>query len=535
MLHEIRGLVVPTLLGLTVAALLGGIAYPWLFWIAALTGALLIVGLYDLVQTRHSILRNYPVLGHLRYVIEDLGPELHQYVVESNTQGRPFDRDRRSLMYARAKNQLDKKAFGTELDVYGLGYTWITHSMLPKPVAEDPVAQLRVDLGGPACTKPYSASIYNVSAMSFGALSSNAVLALNHGARMGRFAHNTGEGGLSRYHREPGGDLFWQVGTGYFGCRNRDGTFSPELFAETAANDQVKAIEIKLSQGAKPGHGGILPGAKVDAEIAEARGVPIGEDCISPSAHSAFDTPIGLLEFVARLRELSGGKPVGFKMCFGRPEELFAICKAMLETELLPDFITVDGAEGGTGAAPIEFSDHLGTPLKEGLVITHNALTGIGVRDKIKIAASGRLTSAFEIAAAMALGADLCNSARGFMFALGCIQAQKCHTNTCPVGVTTQDHRLSRALVVEPKSERVRNYHENTVHAVAEVVGAAGLEHTDEFELRHVVQRLGPNKVETYDYLYDHFEPGQLLEGRANAELQRFWDAASPKSFRLDG
>ncbi|HIL80649.1 MAG TPA: FMN-binding glutamate synthase family protein [Myxococcales bacterium] len=534
MIHEIRGLVIPTLFILTVAAGLGALTYPVLWVVAAATGALALLGVYDRVQPRHSILRNYPVLGHLRFLLEDFGPELHQYIVESNTMGAPFNRDRRSLMYARAKGDVDKKAFGTELNVYGNGYVWLTHSIAPKPMPKDPVAHLRIDLGGPACTQPYSASVYNISAMSFGSLSANAVLALNEGARRGDFAHNTGEGGLSRYHRQPGGDLIWQVGTGYFGCRNDDGTFSAERFAETAATEAVRAIEIKISQGAKPGHGGILPGGKVSAEIAEARGVPIGQDCLSPSGHSAFDTPIGLLEFVAKLRELSGAKPIGFKLCIGRPEEFFAICKAMVETELLPDFIVVDGGEGGTGAAPIEFSDHLGTPLKEGLLLVHNALEGIGVRDKVKVGASGKLTSAFEMAGALALGADWCNSARGFMFALGCIQAQSCHTNTCPVGVTTQDKSLARALVPADKATRVRNYHANTIHALAEVLGAAGLSHSSELRPRHVVQRLGPNHVETYDQLYEYFETGQLLEGRANATLQRFWDLASPKSFQIE-
>jgi glutamate synthase domain-containing protein 2 len=466
--------------------------------------------------------------------VEDFGPELHQYIVEGNTDGRPFDRDRRSLMYARAKGVVDKKAFGTELDVYGEGYIWITHSIMPKPVPEDPVAHLRTELGGPACTQPYSLSVYNISAMSFGALSSNAVLALNEGARLGNFAHNTGEGGLSRYHREPGGDLIWQVGTGYFGCRNPDGTFNPEKFAEASQLETVKAIELKISQGAKPGHGGILPAAKISPEIAEARGVPMDEDCMSPSGHSAFDTPIGLLEFVNRLRELSGGKPVGFKLCIGRPEEFFAVCKAMIETEQRPDFVTVDGGEGGTGAGPIEFSDHLGRPLKEGLLLVHNALEGIGVRDKVRVGASGKLTSAFEMTAALALGADWCNSARGFMFALGCIQAQKCHTNKCPVGVTTQNKSLARALVPSDKATRVHNYHANTVQALAEVLGAAGLGHSSELRPRHLVQRLSPTHVESYDRLYDHFETGQLLEGRANDALQRYWDLASPKTFRVD-
>jgi glutamate synthase domain-containing protein 2 len=435
-------------------------------------------------------------------------------------------------MYQRAKNVEDKKPFGTELDTYAPGYIWLTHSLAPKPIPEDPVAALRFELGGPDCTQPVSGSVYNISAMSFGALSANAVRALNAGAKRGNFFHVTGEGGISRHHREGGGDLVWQVGTGYFGCRTEDGRFDADMFHEQAVGDQVKAIEIKLSQGAKPGHGGILPGAKVTPEIAEARRVSVGVDCISPSGHSAFSTPIELLEFVARLRDLSGGKPTGFKLCVGRFEEVFAICKAMLETGITPDFITIDGAEGGTGAAPIEFTDRLGTPLKEGLLLVHNAMVGIGMRDRVKLGASGRLISAAEIATACALGADWCNSARGFMFALGCIQAQRCHTNGCPVGVTTQDHKLQRALDPVDKAERVYNFHRNTVHALAEILGAAGLEHPSELRPRHVCQRLSPNEFKYFDALYDFLEPGQLIEGRASDFLQRFWDVARPDTFQ---
>ncbi len=533
-MHRVGSLVMPVLVGLSLLLAFGGMQWPWLWWVLGLvTAPLTLLGFWDVFQKRHSILRNYPVLGHLRFVLEDLGPELHQYVVESNKAGRPFDRDQRSLMYQRAKNVEDKKPFGTELDLHETGYIWLTHSVVPAPVPEHPVEALRVQLGGPQCRHPVSASVYNISAMSFGALSANAVRSLNAGAKKGNFLHNTGEGGISRYHRAGGGGLIWQVGTGYFGCRTDDGRFNPEMFKEQASDDQVKAIEIKLSQGAKPGHGGILPGAKVTPEIAEARRVPVGVDCISPSGHSEFSTPIGLLEFVDRLRTLSGGKPIGFKLCVGRIEEVFAICKAMLETGIAPDFITVDGSEGGTGAAPIEFSDRLGTPLKEGLLLMSNALVGIGFRDRVRIAASGKMVSAAEIAAVLALGADWCNSARGFMFALGCIQAQKCHTNRCPVGVTTQNARLQRALVPADKAERVYHFHRNTVRALAELLGAAGLQHPRELKPRYICQRLSPHKFQYFDRLYDFLEPGQLLEGRANDFLQRFWDEARPDTFHV--
>jgi glutamate synthase domain-containing protein 2 len=523
----------PVFVTLSLLLAVAGTQWPWLWWVLGLlVGPLTLLGLWDLTQKRHSILRSFPILGHLRSLFEDVGPELHQYLVESNKSGRPFNRDQRSLMYQRAKNVGDKKPFGTELDTYAPGHIWITHSLVPAPIPDDPVAALRIQLGGPDCSRPISVSVYNISAMSFGALSANAVRALNAGAKKGGFFHNTGEGGISRYHRSGGGDLVWQVGTGYFGCRTEEGRFDAEMFKDQASDDQVKAIEIKLSQGAKPGHGGILPGAKVTPEIAEARRVAVGVDCISPSGHNAFTTPIGLLDFVERLRELSGGKPIGFKLCVGRFEEFFAVCKAMLETGITPDFITVDGAEGGTGAAPIEFSDRLGTPLKEGVLLVHNALVGIGLRDRVKIGASGKLVSAAEIAFVCALGADLCHSARGFMFALGCIQAQLCHTNRCPVGITTQNQSLQGSLDPADKTERVFNFHRNTVHALAELLGAAGLQHPRDLEPRFMCQRLSPNKFEFFDKLYNFLEPGQLLDGRTDHILQRFWDEAQPDTFR---
>ena len=404
--------------------------------------------------------------------------------MENDTDGRPFDRDTRSVIYERAKNVGDKKPFGTEHDVYDAGYSWMNHSIAPRPMVADPENDLRVTIGGEQCSQPYAASVLNISAMSFGALGEAAVRAMNQGAKAGGFAHDTGEGGLSKYHKEAGGDLIWQIGTGYFGCRDANGDFDPEAFRANATLPQVKMIEIKVSQGAKPGHGGILPAAKVTAEIAEARMVPQGKDVFSPTYHKAFSTPLEMTAFIAQLRELSGGKPVGFKICIGDPREFMAIVKAMLQTGIYADFIVVDGGEGGTGAAPLEFSDSLGAPLNEGLIVVQNTLVGAGIRDRIKIGASGKMVTASAMARSMALGADWCNSARAFMFAVGCIQSQRCHTNKCPVGVTTQDPKLQRALNVPDKAERVHNYHRNTVHALAEMIAAMGLDHTSEHQAR---------------------------------------------------
>ncbi len=491
-----------------------------------------LLGAWDLKQTKHSLPRNYPILGRMRYLLESFGPPVYQYFVEGNKGGRPFNRDQRSSVYQRAKDVTSKKPFGTELDVYLPNYIWFNHSMVPK----DPAPKLpRVTVGGPDCSKPYSASVFNISAMSFGSLSANAILALNKGAQMGNFYHNTGEGAISRYHREYGADLTWQIGSGYFGCRDQNGKFDPQRFAEKAGDDQVKMIEIKLSQGAKPGHGGILPASKITPEIAETRHIPMGVDCNSPAYHSAFSTPIELLEFIAQLRELSGGKPVGFKLCVGQPWEFLAVCKAMLETEITPDYIQVDGGEGGTGAAPLEFSDHIGAPLREGLVFVHNALVGIGVRDQVKLGASGKMVSAGILAAVMALGADWGNTARGFMFAVGCIQAQLCHTNLCPVGVATQDPKLQRALVVPEKAQRVYQYHKNTLHTLNEIVAAVGLEHPSQLTPRHLTQRISPTELKTYDEIYHWVKPGEFLEEMTHPFFSKYWDIARADSFLPKG
>jgi glutamate synthase domain-containing protein 2 len=531
MVHRIRWKVLAAVVTLAlVCVVLGVLNRSWL-WGLTVLGPLLLLGLWDITQTRHSVLRNHPILGHFRFLLEDLGPEIHQYFVESNTGGRPFDRDERSLAYERAKDTIEEKPFGTEIDVYEPGFLWINHSIAAKHPMRDAPRNLRVSVGGPGCNAPYSASVFNISAMSFGALGARAIRALNEGARLGGFAHDTGEGGLSTYHREGGGDLIWEIGTGYFGCRDDNGAFDSERFAHNARLDQVKMIEVKLSQGAKPGHGGILPGRKVTAEIAAARGVEVGRDCISPPSHSAFATPIELVEFLARLRELSGGKPVGFKLCIGHPSEFLAICKAMIETGLPPDFIVIDGKEGGTGAGPIELTDHAGTPLREGLTFARNALVGAGLRDQIRLAASGKLITAFDIAVALALGADWANAARGFMFSLGCIQSQRCHTNECPVGVATQDPRLQRGLVVVDKAERVCSFHHHTVKALAELAASAGLDSPSRLTAGHFYQRFGPGDIRSLDRVYPSVEPGALREGRASEELQAHWERAHAWAF----
>ncbi|MBV6307356.1 FMN-binding glutamate synthase family protein [Candidimonas humi] len=492
-------------------------------------GALALVGVIDQIQARHTIRRNYPVIGNLRFIFESIRPEIRQYFFEDDTQQLPFSRADRSLVYQRAKHEIDKRPFGTQRDVYGTDYEWINHSMDPAHPAD---SDFRITVGGPDCTQPVSLSVLNISAMSFGALSANAVMALNKGALMGNFAHDTGEGGISSYHLTHGGSLIWNIGSGYFGCRDADGHFSEEAFVERATQPSVKMIEIKLSQGAKPGHGGILPGPKVTPEIAAARGVPAWQDCNSPSKHSAFGNPIELMRFVARLRRLSGGKPVGMKLCVGHPWEWFGIAKAMLKTGITPDFIVVDGAEGGTGAAPIEFVDHVGTPLREGLRLVHNTLVGIGLRDRIKLGASGKIISAFDMARTMAMGADWCNSARAFMFAIGCIQAQVCHTGKCPTGVTTQDPKRQAGLVVADKSVRVMQFHHNTLDALAELLGAAGLTHPGELRPHHVARRIANGEVRVLSALFPDLEKGELLAGKFRQTIFRVaWPMAQAESF----
>jgi len=505
---------------------------PVSIWLSLLSLALFILGWHDYRQTHHAILRNYPVTGHLRFMLEYIRPEIRQYFIESDEDNLPFSRNQRAMVYSRAKRQNDKRGFGTIIPVYESHSEWMVHSTSPKHA--DP-KDCRVQIGGPQCRQPYSASIFNISAMSFGSLSPNAIRALNRGAHMGGFAHDTGEGSISAYHREHGGDLIWEIGSGYFGCRNSAGHFDADKFAEQAKSPQVKMIEIKLSQGAKPGHGGVLPAAKVTAEIASTRGVPLGQDCVSPAAHSEFSTPLELVGFIRRLRDLSDGKPVGFKLCIGQPWEWFGIVKAMLQEDVWPDFIVVDGSEGGTGAAPVEFSDHMGMPMREGLRLVHNTLVGVGKRDLLKIGVSGKIISAFDVARALALGADWCNSARGFMFALGCIQSRACHTDHCPTGVATQDPDRQRALVVPDKATRVKNFHDLTVEALAEMVGATGLTHPREIVPEYIMVRDAQGHAVSLASQLPTVEQGALLdEAKLGLLPEPFcseWAAASAEQF----
>lgn len=483
-----------------------------LYWLVAFSIVLLIscIGYYDMLQKKHSITRIYPFVGRLRYVMEELRPKIYQYFIESDTDGRPINRVDRSTIYQRAKKENDTMPFGTQLDVYNEGYEWLCHSISPKDfnsLEKDP----RVLIGNKDCSQPYSCSIYNISAMSYGSLSSNAVEAMNAGAKIGGFAHNTGEGGLSPFHLKHGGDIIWQIGTGYFGCRTKEGNFCPNLFREKASLPQVKMIEIKVSQGAKPGHGGILPASKNTPEIAAIRNIEPNKLVASPPFHTAFTTPKELILFVQKLRELSDGKPVGFKLCIGHKSEFIGICKAMIELDIYPDFITVDGAEGGTGAAPQEFSNYVGAPLLDGLDFVQNILNGLDIRQHIKIIASGKITSGFHIIRAMALGADACYSARAMMMAVGCIQALLCNTNKCPVGVATQDPKLSVGLVVEDKKQRVANFHQGTVQSFVELLGASGLDKMENITRSHIYRRISFQSMLTYEEIFPSYEAGSFL------------------------
>ncbi|MHB8259177.1 MAG: FMN-binding glutamate synthase family protein [Bacteroidia bacterium] len=491
----------------------GSITYYWhpFAWSFIIIIPIILLGIYDMIQPHHSLMANFPVMGRFRWVAEWLRPKLYQYFVESDTDGAPFNRLSRNVIYQRAKKVNDTMPFGTQLNVYDNGYEWLNHSIAPLPhdkIDNNP----RVLVGGDDCKQPYSASIYNVSAMSFGSLSQNAIMALNGGAKLGGFAHNTGEGGLSPYHLSPGGDIIWQIGTGYFGCRNSDGSFHPEEFAKRAAHPNVKMIEIKLSQGAKPGHGGILPAAKVTPEIANIRLVEMGKDVNSPPYHTAFSNPIGLLMFVKQLRDLSGGKPVGFKLCIGQKSQFIAICKAMLKTNIMPDFITVDGGEGGTGAAPMEFSNSVGMPLRDALAFVYDALHGFGLKKHIKIIASGKVHTGFDLVKNFALGADMCNAARAMMISLGCIQALECNNNTCPTGVATQDPKLFKGLNVADKRMRVANFHHQTVKSSVELMAAAGVDHPHKLHRSYIYRRVSANQIQTYAEMYPHLLKGSLLE-----------------------
>jgi len=491
------------------AVVVAGWLYAPLWALFVIVGPIVVLGTYDVLQTENTVLRNFPVVGHLRFLAQGIGPEIHQYFVESDTSGRPFNRNQRDFVNQRANDESETHPFGTQLDVYAEDYEWAPHSVYPEEVMEEVPT---VCVGGDDCTQPYDAALFNISAMSFGSLSANAVLALNAGAAMGGFLHNTGEGGLSKYHLEHGADLTWEIGSGYFGCRTEDGDFDPEQFADKARGETVKMIELKLSQGAKPGHGGVLPASKNTPEIAETRGVEPHQTIVSPAYHRAFSDAEGLLTFVARLRELSGGKPTGFKLCIGGREEFIDICEAMVATGIRPDFVTVDGSEGGTGAAPIELSNRVGMPLEDALVFVEDCLRGYGLRDEIRIFAAGKIVSAFDIIRTLALGADVCNSARGMMFALGCIQALKCDTNRCPTGVATHDPGLTRGLVVRDKAQRVAAFQRNTVKAACELLAGMGLERFHQLERRHIRKRTSPSTTETFADLYPPAPVGAYLE-----------------------
>ena len=508
----------------------------WLIWapiwlLLILFVPLIIIGCIDLFQTKHALRRNFPLIGRTRYMLEWARPKIYQYFIEPDHDGRPFSRIFRSIVYQRAKKVLDTAPFGTQMNVYAEGYEWMNHSINAldhHALDQDP----RVLIGNQACSQPYSCSLFNVSAMSFGSLSKNAILALNHGARIGRFAHNTGEGGVSPYHFNPKGDLIYQIGTGYFGCRTPDGNFDPDSFKELTQDDRIKMIELKLSQGAKPGHGGILPGKKVTKEIAAIRGIKMGKDVLSPPYHKMFNTPLELMDFIAQMRLLSGGKPIGIKLCIGHKSEFISICKAIIKTGVKPDFISIDGGEGGTGAAPLEFSNSVGMPFKEGLAFAYDSLVGFGLKPDIKLMASGKIVTGFHIFRALALGADACSSARAMMMAVGCIQALECNKNTCPTGVATQDEHLIKGLVVSDKSQRVANYHRETVEGFVELMAAAGIRDPDQINRSHISRRLNHSEIKRYDEIYPYLNPGDLLKASTiPAQWKKTIDFASIDKF----
>ncbi|MCF6350774.1 MAG: FMN-binding glutamate synthase family protein [Flavobacteriaceae bacterium] len=498
-----------------------------IYYLFIITAPLIFMGVYDLFQKRHTIRRNYPLVGRLRYVLESFRPELMQYFIETDTEGRPINRIWRSLVYQRSKKENDTTPFGTQMNVYRSGYEWMDHSMYAKNNVKNIHNQEypRVIIGNDACKKPYEMSLLNISAMSFGSLSNRAVLAMNKGAKIGNFSQNTGEGGISPFHLKHGGDLIWQVGTGYFGCRTKEGTFSEKAYKINATRPEVKMIELKISQGAKPGHGGILPAKKNTVEIAKIRGIAPHNDVHSPPAHSAFSNPDEFMEFLKKLRNLSGGKPVGFKLCIGKKQEFIDLCQAMLKSDIKPDFITVDGGEGGTGAAPVEFSNSIGMPLREGLIFVYDTLVGFGLKKDIKIIAAGKIITGFHMARVIALGADVCNSARAIMLSIGCIQALQCNTNACPVGVATQNKSLIRGLNVDDKAERVANYHEETVHSFLEMIAAAGLNKPQDIKRRHINRRIGIHKIAKFNEIYPTMISGNLLKNATRPlEYQQYFN-----------
>ncbi|MFX0546106.1 FMN-binding glutamate synthase family protein [Roseovarius sp. S1116L3] len=530
MLDTIKRAIIPvTALGLSVLAI--GLAFINAAWLLVLifTVPVVVLGVYDRFQKTWTITRNFPVAGRVRWLFYKLRPYLRAYIVEDDLSGTPYSFDARNLVHARARGETDTHPFGTERQTDAEDYHWLMHSMAPE---NDPDTAPRVHVGHDQTSKPYSASILNVSAMSFGSLSANAIRALNIGAAKGGYYHDTGEGGVSDHHTAHGGDLVWELGSGYFGARGKDGNFDPEMFRDTATRDQVKMTEIKLSQGAKPGHGGMLPGGKVTAEIARVRGIEQGKDCISPRAHKAFSTPIEMLEFAAQMRELSGGKPVGIKLCIGQPYEVFAMMKAILETGIKPEFIVVDGGEGGTGAAPLELSDWVGTPLNEGLILMRNALVGCGLKNDIKLVAGGKIYSGMGLARNIALGADWCNAARAFMLSVGCIQSQRCHMDTCPTGVATQNAARQRGLIPEVQGVRSARFHHKTVAALVDMVAAAGLKHPCELQPHHMMHRTGPQAALPMDLIHSFLPEGILIDAPEDTLYSEWWAAAQAGSFR---
>ncbi|KAB8041059.1 FMN-binding glutamate synthase family protein [Silvanigrella paludirubra] len=504
--------------------------FPYFLFSLILIIPLIIIGIRDMLQTTQTLKRNFPVIAHFRYMFEVIRPEIQQYFIESDTDGVPFNREQRTVVYQRAKGVRDSVPFGTRKNVYQVGYEWVNHSLRPTQMSPN---NLRVLIGNSDCLQPYSANLLNISAMSYGSLSKNAIMALNGGAKDGGFAHNTGEGGLTPHHLANGGDIIWQIGTGYFGCRNKDGSFNELEFVKKAAHTpQVKMIEIKLSQGAKPGHGGILPARKVTPEIAEIRGVPLGKDVLSPPAHTAFSTPTEMMYFIAKLRKLSGGKPVGLKLCLGNKWEFVALCKAMKLTNMMPDYISIDGAEGGTGAAPLEFTNSVGTPGIDALIFVHNCLVGFGLRKKIRIMSSGKVTTGFEMIKLIALGADLVYSARGMMLALGCIQALKCNANDCPTGIATQDPELMNGLVIKEKRKRVTHFHHETIKSMVEIIDAMGLEGTHELRPWHVMRRVSETESKSYAEIFEYIPEGSLLSNDIPASFETAVKLASAETFR---
>ncbi len=512
-----------------IVVLIGLFWTPFL-WLLVLLIPITLLGLYDMKQEKHALLRTFPVVGHGRWLMERIRPFVRQYFFESETGGAPINRMFRSVIYQRAKGQLDSIPYGTKVDTSRVGYEWIGHSIAAVHY-DDTQPEPRTKVGGPDCLKPYEASVFNISAMSFGSLSANAIRALNKGASLGGFYHNTGEGSVSPYHLENGGDLVWQIGTGYFGCRDQDGNFAPQMFADVAAKPAIKMIEIKLSQGAKPGHGGILPAHKNTQEIANIRSVEVGTRVDSPPSHSAFSTPKEMMKFIQQLRELSGGKPIGFKLCIGRKSEFVALCKAMVETKIKPDFITVDGGEGGTGAAPLEYSNSVGMPLNEALIYVCDVLKGFDLKKDIKVIASGKAFTGFHLVRNIAMGADICNSARGMMIALGCIQSLVCHTNECPTGIATQDPELGKGLVVSDKSQRIARYHKETVDAVLDIVSSAGLSTHTQLNRSHIFRRISQTQIKRYDEIYPSLTVGCLLTDKYPEQFKQEMQESSPDTF----